>query len=143
MRLAMVLGIVAGVVVAVLVLPRALDYFFQPERVAVGETFQYEGLELRVLSLERAPVSAEWRVNMRAVGGSDWTATLRDFELELEDGSRVPAMGEGRPRPSAVGELTLTFPAAEDTPPRRLLLSNPQVEFDLPSPTAAGRSVAP
>lgn len=142
LRLAMVLGILAGVVVAVLVLPRALDYFFQPERVPVGQTFAFEGLELRVQSVE--PVAGGgWLVRMQALSRGGWKATLSDFQLEFAGGARVRASGPGKPQPNAAGELVLAFPGAGAETPVRLLLANPQVEFALPAAAAAASQRPP
>ena len=142
MRLAMFLGIGAGVVAAVFILPWALDFFFQPEEVGVGEVFEHEGLRVEVLSV-RMTEASQWELVLRASRHEAWEAGPHDFALHFPGDFNSALVSEESPARQVPGngepvELVLTFGSVAGTeePPEELRLDNPQVNFALPAPSA-------
>jgi hypothetical protein len=150
-----VLGVVAGVLFAFFAMPPLLDVLFPPEHVAVGETFDHEGRvvtvrELRAIDVTLVdPAGAQrWRVIVELTAERSWTLEFDTFQLRLDSGDEVKTAafetkdltpeGSNDGLRLPLGEpalITLQFIAPDDSPPAKLILDEPQVEFDLPPPS--------
>jgi hypothetical protein len=142
------LGVVAGAVFALFGLPPIIHHYFGTASIAVGETYRGDGKNIRVESVALreaglAPAQGSapaWFVTLTLNPTRPWETAYDNFELELEDGTRLTAT-------PATGDVIapLTFRAAETAglplrfdPPagragiaKQLRMKSPSVRFDI------------
>lgn len=146
-----ILGVIAGVFVTFMVMPHVLDWAFQPAKVSVGETFAHDG---RVTTIRGVTTSTtlpsdaagarRWLVTLELTGNRSWTIAPDTFKLRLESGEELKAAAIDDPGLPQTGDggvrlplgdpvtITLHYAAPDDSRPEKLLLRDPQAEFDLP-----------
>jgi|GEM_PF-5809251 len=150
-----ILGIIAGVLFAFFAMPPLLAWLFPPEHIAVGETLDHEGRmatvrELRPLASASVDPegSQRWRVIVEVRADRTWVLDNETFQLRLDSGDEVPTAAfdhDGKAQTTEkglrlpLGEpilLTLTFVVPDgQAQPEKLILDDPQAEFDLPPPS--------
>jgi hypothetical protein len=79
-----VLGVVAGVVIALLVVPPIFNHYFGVADIALGHTYRGEGVALRVASAGLAESDpGRFVVVLDVLANEGWCPDPSDFRLEL------------------------------------------------------------
>lgn len=140
MTIGAVLGIVAGIAVALFVVPPLMDHFFGEPTVKVGGVYRGDGREVGVLRTGTTAAGG-FEVLFDVTSNKTWQLDPGEFEIELTSGPRLKALppDAGDPRTSldfplgARRELLLRFPAADrrDARPVALYFKDPRVRFEL------------
>lgn len=144
-----------GVLVTFLAVPSILNFLFPGETIAVGETFENDKLELRIVEVVRAELEkdpgndAAYVVLLEVNAKSSWSPRYDNFVLVLDDDTEIRAASTGRtsstehaPSKASVPQgrsvLELQFSNGEPTlaRPDSLHLEEPPVKFELPEPTS-------
>jgi hypothetical protein len=151
-----VLGVLAGIMVGVYVLPPVLRHYYGETHVAVDEFYSGDGKAIRVLSmgqasepLGEAPAGtqrADFFASISVVSSESWTPSASDFSLQLKELSKwqqaedasvdgvplgtIPAGIETTVQLHFVIEV-VTESAPSSLTPSALHLSRPRVRFAL------------
>ena len=149
-----IVGVVVGVVVVFFAVPSILNFLFPSETIAVGETFENDKLELKIVEVVRNEIEKEpendavYVVRLEVNARSSWSPRYDNFVLVLDDDTEIRAESYGRAAPTERGPanasvpqgrsvLELQFSNGESTRagPHSLHLEEPPVKFELPEPT--------
>ncbi|MBI2767444.1 MAG: hypothetical protein HYX53_16235 [Chloroflexi bacterium] len=146
------LGVAVGAVFALFGLPPIIHYYFGSANIEVGETYRGDGKNIRVESAGRREVGVVPKVGSATGTGQAWFVTLSlnptrpwdttydNFELELEDGTRIGALPAGSDAVAPLAfraanpvSLVLQFGVAEaeQSPAKSLRTKDPSVRFDI------------
>ncbi len=135
-----VLGIIAGIMVAVYALPPILRSIYGEEELAYREAYDAEGRRIEVTAVER--IDGVFFVHLDVRTNQTWTMTEDDWQLEVttqDDWLAALAPDPGVPETSfelslaETRRLVLRFKAPNrvDAEPVALHLSDPRLGFAL------------
>lgn len=138
LRVAAILGILAGIPAGLFGIPAAVNFFYGETEVAFGEAWRGDAVTISVETVRFEDASpAAWTVTLRVRAEEAWTFEPEGVELELERGGRAPldwSDGRAPPRLDAGADevIALTFPwPGSETEPRALRLPDTGVRFRL------------
>ena len=137
LRVAAILGVLAGIPAGLFGIPAAVNFFYGETEVAPGEAWRGEAVTISVEAVRFAEEPPAWTVTLRVRAEEDWTFEPEGVELELENGGRAALDwpdGRAPPRLDAGADETiaLTFPwYGGRTEARALRLPDPGVRFRL------------
>jgi hypothetical protein len=132
------LGVVAGVVIALFVVPALFNRYFGVADIALGHTYRNDGLALRVVSAGLTPTEpGRFVIVLDVLANEAWCPDPSDFRLELI--SRVSVAGAAlTPGPEACVEgrlaaavLSVSFASGARGPEQLHILhvDHPRVRF--------------
>lgn len=127
LALGAVLGIVAGVVVALFVMPRVFDHYFGVSDIFRGETYDNDGKIVVLESVTRIPDAqgreypGQFEAVFRITARKAWPLQASDWELELTTGDKLAALA---PDP-ALSDTSLALPLGDE---RRVVVRFPGTE---------------
>lgn len=150
-----VLGVIAGIVVTFLAVPSILNFLFPSKTIELGETFENDKLELRIVDvlrdeIEKEPASdAAYVVRIQVEAQSSWSPRFDNFVLVLSDETEIRSQPRLRraplerqptsaevPQGSSLLELSFSNGEPSLAEPDSLHLEEPAVKFKLPIPVA-------
>lgn len=147
LALGAVLGIAAGVVVALFIMPRVFDHYFGVSDIFIGETYDNDGKVITLESLKRIPDAegreypGQFEAVLHITARKAWPLAPSDWELELTTGARLDAIAPDPAVPDSSLDLplgderrvVLRFPGTDrrDAVPEVLHLGLPKVRFHL------------
>ena len=137
LRVAAILGVLAGIPAGLFGIPAAVDFFYGETEAAFGEAWRGEAVTISVETVLVGEESSAWTVTLRVRAQEAWTFEPEGVELELENGGRAALDWPDRRAPprleaGADETIALTFPwYGGGTEPRALRLPDPGVRFRL------------
>ena len=137
LRVAAILGVLAGIPAGLFGIPAAVDFFYGETELAHGEAWRGEGVTISVEAVRFGEEPPAWTVALRVRAEEAWTFEPEGVELELENGGRAAIDwpdGRAPPRLDAGADETiaLTFPwYGGATEPGVLRLPDAGVRFRL------------
>ncbi len=139
LRVAAILGVLAGIPAALFGLPTAFNHFFDETTIAAGSAYRDDAVTISVEGVEvdaGPPRLVTISLDVRATEA--WTFAPERVDLELADGERIPLAWPATRDPPrfAAGfdaAIRLSFPltAAQTAAPHALRLDSAKVRFAL------------
>lgn len=135
-----ILGVIAGVLVAVLAVPPIFDHYFGIADIGLGQTYRHGGISFTVQNVSitaaggRRVMHVDLEVGDRA---GEWCPTRSALRLELEGGFRAQPESTQPPlaEPCVPGALTgavqlvFSFPETAVGEPHILQIDDPKVRL--------------
>lgn len=148
------LGIVAGVLVALFVVPPLFDHYFGEATVKAGKVYDGDGKRISVDFVSRYEAGRDGKtpflgVQFRVRSEAAWAPDPGNFVLELEGGIKIgpvppvekipvmwPQFAAGQERPF---ELLFELPTGARLEGATVRFRDPKVRFELPAAASEGR----